>query len=232
MLNYFETVYDTDWTTAAMGGMRSDGTGTINLAGVSGSVTKAYLYWHGPTNSADPTANATVSFAGNTVVGTNIGFSDNNFWGFANSQAYRADVMSLVTGNGNYLLDNFNNAVAEINGVSLVVYYDDGNTANNRDVVTYDGNDANFANPFDGVGWTATLSNINYSGGTANLVLGVADGQDFSILDDPRVFINGSPLYPVGDQFDGTAAQDAGGSSFPGNGLLWDVQKYDATSFL
>ncbi|MGH2414946.1 MAG: hypothetical protein ACRDEA_14905, partial [Microcystaceae cyanobacterium] len=92
VLGLFETQFDTDWTSAGFGGMRGIGTGSITLSGVSGTVNQAYLYWNGPTNSSNANANANVTFDGNAVTGTNIGFSDDNFWGFDNSQAYRADV--------------------------------------------------------------------------------------------------------------------------------------------
>jgi hypothetical protein len=63
--------------------------------------------------------------------------SDSNCWSnFTNSRAYRADVTSLVGGNGAYALSNFvkgsyPNPTADINGVSLLLFYDDGNAANN-----------------------------------------------------------------------------------------------------
>jgi hypothetical protein len=45
---------DTDWTSAAVGGIgggnRHGGTGTIALSGVNGSVKQAILYWHGIDN--------------------------------------------------------------------------------------------------------------------------------------------------------------------------------------
>lgn len=228
VISYFETQYNTDWTTAAMGGMRADGQGTMTLSGVSGTVSRAYLYWHGPTNSSNPAFNANVMVNGSLISGTNIGFSQDNFWGFANSQAYRADVTSLVTGNGAYSLTGFDLGT---NGASLMVFFQDGNAANNRDVVTFDGNDANFNNNFDPNGWNASLTGINYSGGPASLVMGVSDGQNFSAGDDPITFLNGTPLYAT-DQFEGTAAQNAGGSTIPGNGLLWDIRSYDVTSLL
>jgi len=160
-LQPFTTLQDTDWTQAGVGGLRGVGTGSIALGGVSGSVTQAYLYWAGPTNSTSPTANAAVNFNGTAITGTNIGFSQDNFWNFANSQAYRADVTSLVGGNGAYSLSNFLKPDAEINGASLIVFFNDGNTANNRDVVLFDGNDANFSNPFDALGWNSSLAGIN-----------------------------------------------------------------------
>src|SRR5207247_8024802 len=101
-------VPNTDVVSAGVGGMRGgSGSSSITLSGVSGTVTQALLYWHGPTDSADPAANASVTFAGTPIVGTNIGFSDDNCWSFDNSQGYRADVTTLVTGDGSYALSGF-----------------------------------------------------------------------------------------------------------------------------
>ncbi len=226
-IGFFETRFDTDFATAFTGNMRGSGTGSITLSGVSGTVSKAYLYWHGPTNSSDPNANASVTINGNGVTGTNIGFSDDNFWGFDNSQAYRADVTSLVSGNGTYNLTDFTKpGGVEVNGASLVVFYDDGDSSNNRDVVSFDGNDANFDNPFDPIGWDVALSGIDYSGGSASMVLGVSDGQDFGLDDDGTVTINGVTFVPP-DVFEG------GGTGGPGgNGSLWDIVDFDVTSLL
>lgn len=228
-LGPFVTVQDTDWTQTGIGGLRGQGTGSISLAGVSGTVTKAYLYWAGPTNSALPTANATVSFAGTSILGTNIGFSQDNFWNFQNSQAYRADVTSLVTGNGNYALSNFLKADAEINGASLIVFFNDGNAANNHDVVLFNGNDANFDNPFDAVGWNSSLAGINYTSGNASISLHVSDGQNFGPNDDGTLLVNGTTLA-TGGIFQGDSLPSAGGGV--ANGNLWDIKTFDVTSFL
>src|SRR3990172_269693 len=133
----FETVFATDFASAGFGGMRTIGTGDITISGVSGTVTRALLYWHGPTDSADTAANASVTFAGTGITGTNIGLSSDNCWGFVNSQAYRADVTSLVTGNGTYSLANFIKASVEINGASLLVFFDAGNDTNNLHLVIF-----------------------------------------------------------------------------------------------
>ena len=81
-LTFFETRYNTDVTAAGVGGLRGAGTGTITLGGVNGTVTKAYLYWNGVTNSNDPNFDANVTVNGAAVAGTNIGFSHDNVWGF------------------------------------------------------------------------------------------------------------------------------------------------------
>ena len=228
-LQLFTTVQNTDWTQAGVGGMRGLGTGSIALSGVSGTVTQAYLYWAGPTNSSSPDANAGVLFGGTSILGSNIGFSQDNFWGFANSQAYRADVTSLVTGNGNYSLANFTKPGVEVNGASLVVFFNDGNDTNNHDVVLFNGNDANFPNPFDALGWNSSLPGINYTSGTAAISLHVSDGQNFSASDDGTLRINGTPLV-TGGIFQGATLPSAGGGV--DNGNLWDIRTFDVTAFL
>ena len=235
------TVYDTDFVSAGFGGMRGNGVGTITLAGVSGTITKALLYWHGPTNSADPTVNAAVTFADHSVTGTNIGSSGDNCWGFTNSQAYRADVTSFVSvATTSYSLSNFTKTpeeitTAEINGVSLLVFFDDGNPANNRDIVLLDGNDSNTTNTSDAAGWSATLSGINYSSGSASLQFHVSDGQHGASFTDAPVIYT-----PTGGDSATLATPDESGEIFRGdsvprasadstNGGLWDIKTFDIT---
>lgn len=228
-ISFFETQFNTDWVVAGYGGMRGLGTGTVNLSGVSGTVNQAYLYWHGPTNSTDPTINADVNFNGTNITGSNIGFSDDNFWGFNNSQAYRADVTSLVSGDGNYSLSNFTKAGAEINGVSLAVFFDDGDNTNNRDIVLFDGNDANWPNIYDPLGWNVMLSGINYTSGTASIKMGVSDGQNFGPNDDGNLQVNGTTIASGGIFQGDSVPKGAGG---PSNGGLWDLKDFDVTGFL
>lgn len=226
----FNTFNNTDVASFGIGYMRGVGTGSLNVSGVSGTVSQAYLFWHGPTNSSLSNANAAVSINGSSVTGTNIGFSDDNFWGFANSQAYRADVSGLITGNGVYSLTDFLGTDAEINGASLIVLYDDGDMTNNQDVVLFNGNDANFSNLFDADNWNATLNGVNYSGGPASLTLHVSDGQDFGATDDGELLLNGTSLG-AGGLFQGDGVQFGDGST-PPNGALWDIETYDITSLL
>jgi hypothetical protein len=230
-----ETRSGTDWVAAGVGGMRNVGSGSIQVSGVSGTVTKAYLYWHGPTNSTSPAANASVSVNNVPLTNvTNIGFSNNNCWGFQNSQAYRADVTSIVTGNGTYSLTNFGKGssstanTANTNGASLIVFFNDLDSTNNRDVVLFDGNDSNISNDFDANGWNVTLSGITYTSGTANLQLHVADGQAYT---DAALILNGTTLVPTGAIFQGTSVPSANNGP-TGNGSLWDIKTFNVTSFL
>lgn len=224
----FTTIFDTDWTTAGLGGMRGGpGTGSLSLSGVSGTVTKAYLYWHGPEDTGLAGANAAVTFAGSPIVGTSLGLSDNNCWGFADSVGYRADVTAFVTGDGIYSLAGFTKPSVDINGVSLIVFFDDGVAANNRDVVLFDGNDSNIDNAFDSPGWDISLSGITYTSGSASILFGVGDGQPF---EDDALILNGSTLVPSGSIFDGTTVPSAGNTD--PYLQLWDIKSFDVTSFL
>jgi hypothetical protein len=232
----FTTVFGTNVAYAGLGGMRgTNGSGTITLSGVSGTVTKAYLYWHGPTNSTDPASNADVTFAGHAIVGTNIGTSSSNCWDtFANSQAYRADVTAFVHGNGGFALANFSKLPnVDINGVSLVVFYNGGNPATKRDVVLFNGNDSNVAfagPPADPAGWDVTLGGINYTSGAASLDMIVSDGQTFT---DGALLVNGTTLVPAGNIFQGTTVPNASATSAStAEGGLWDIKSFPVTTFL
>ncbi len=210
-----------------VGSMRGSGTGSTAVSGVSGTVLRAYLYWNGPTNSTDPNSNANVTFDGNPVAGTNIGTASDNNWGFLNGQSYRADVTSLVSGNGAYTLSDFKNVNADINGVSLIVFYDDGSTANDRNIVLWNGNDSNVTPgpSYAPDGWDETLTNVPYPGsGSASLDLVVSDGQ--SVFADDALVVNGTTVAPAGAIFSG--------DSVPPNqaGGLWDIKSFDITSLL
>jgi hypothetical protein len=230
-LSHFQIVRNSKMASAGYGGMRNIGTGTITLSGVGGTITKAYLYWHGPTNTVDPSANDTVEFGGTTIMGENIGFSSDNCWGFLNSQAYRADVTSLVTGNGDYSLSRFIQNDANINGVSLIVFYNDSVSTTNRDFVIFDGNDSNIGNPYDETGWDVVLPGINYDSGSAQITLHVSDGQHGPSWNDDNLYLNGSVLAAGPDLFNGTSVPN-GAAAAELNGGLWDILSFDITSFL
>jgi hypothetical protein len=225
-ISYFTTVYGTDWTTAGVGGLRYSGSGTINVTGVTGPVTQSYTYWAGPTNSTDPTFNSSATINGTPVTGTNIGFSQDNFWGFANSQAYRANTTSVINGNGAYTISGLNSYT---NGAGSLVFFNDGDSSNNRDVVVFDGNDSNFASAYDSAGWNSNLDGINYVSGKAYLTFMVSDGQNFGPNDDGTIQINGVNLV-TGGIFQGSSL--CCGTGPTGNGNLWDIETFDITSFL
>jgi len=74
------TASGVDWVSAGVGGIPSD-TADITLAGVTGPVTKAYLYWDGIN------INGTIAINGNSVTGTSLGDTSTNCWGAGTSSA-------------------------------------------------------------------------------------------------------------------------------------------------
>jgi hypothetical protein len=235
-IHYGRTVFRTDYVTAGVGGLRGVGSGTIALEGVTGPVTLAVLYWHSVTTTTDPDLGATLSVNGTTVTGDHLGFSSDNCWGYANSQAWVADVTALVqaTGNGAYALTDFGGYSESVqptinpNGASLLVFFDDGDPANDRDMVVFQGNDSNMPNPYDADGWNVTLTGIDYSGGDAFLQLHVADGQQYG---DDAIILNGQVLEPRGIIFGGFSVPGDNDGPF-GNGRLWDIVTWNITSWL
>ena len=222
------TITGTDFAAFGDSGLRGVGAGEIVVSGITGTVNEAYVLWHGPTRASDPDVNVVITFGGTDVTGVNIGQSSDNCWGFSNSQAYRADVSTLVTGDGTYAYSfpGFAAGSVEMNGASLLIFYDDGDSGNNLDVAVFDGNDSNISNPFDDPGWNATLSGINYSSGTAEMLMVVSDGQTF---DDLGVAINATVLFGPGLNFQGDTLPNQGGCP---SGCLWDHRTEDVTSFL
>jgi PEP-CTERM motif len=227
-ITYAQTVFNTNFATSDIG-LRDVGAGDLTVSGITGTVTQSLLFWHGPTNSTDPAANASVTVGGQSVTGTNIGFSQDNFWGSLNSQAYRADVTSVVTGNGTVALSNFQKPNVQVNGAALFTFFNTGLSTGKRDVVLFEGNDSNFASSFDPAGWDATLSGIKYSGGSAFLTMYVSDGQNFAPDDDGTLRINGTQLA-TGGIFQGLSPKAPGAGV--DNGSLTDVETFDITSFL
>jgi len=223
-----------DYVVAGVCGV-GGGSGTITIAGVSGTVTHAYLYWHGINNSGVGAEynNPIVTINGNSVTGTSLGDATTNCWGDGSSRAFEADVTAFVAGNGPYTIAGLSDCSGcNANGASLVVVFDDGNPANNRDLVFFTGNDSNVAAGFPGEddGWHATLPGIAYAGGTVKAIFHAADGQDFS--DNSITFSTGGPPLIIPDDatlWDGISVPDAG-TSRATNGGRWDSHTLDITA--
>src|SRR5262245_17398979 len=231
-----------DWTSAGVGGVSGEGEGTISLSGVSGTVKQAFLYWHGidePEAGGDGVYdNETITFAGHQIVGTPIGDSGTNCWPtFGNttgsSRSFRADVTEFVSDNGRYTVSGLSAKEGHsANGASLIVFFDDGSSEDDRDVVVFDGNDSNVAAPGEDDGWHATLNGIQYSGGSVTAQLHAADGQAFP--DNTLTFSTAAGSVPIADTetlWDGIPSDsvlDAGTSRAP-NGSLWDIHSFDLT---
>lgn len=231
---------DTDVATFGLGGLRDIGSGTIDVTGVQGTVNEALLIWHGPTNSTSPTINADITLNGQQVSGRNAGFGHDNCWRYLNSQTYIAPVTDIVTGDGTYVIDDLlktsanGTTLANVNGVSLLIFYDDGDASNNVDsYVMYIGNDSTQRSFYDARGWDADLGTFTYSGGPVELELHVADGQayDGRSWGEGTLWLNGQTIGTGPSLFEGDTVPDAG-SATATNGALWDIKQFDITSLL
>jgi len=189
-------------------GNPAGGQGTLEVAGLSGTVNKAWLYWKGiefvsPQNGFVG-GNGTydepeIRFDGQLISGTLVAAngsvdchptSDN----FPPSGAlYRADVTSFVQarGNGSYAFSGLSNGLESVandsdahsaNGLSLLIYYDDGNSANDRRIDQYEGQLSNTEGT-----WEFEFP-LDYIGGSVELIVHVSDGQQVFILDGETVF--------------------------------------------
>ena len=228
------TIRNVDMATAGIGGIDT-GQGAITLGGVNGAVTKAYLYWHGY-NSEGAYNRPTISVNGQPVTGRSLGISSTNCWETATkpngkSGAFEADVTALVAGNGSYALAGMSQTANEhVNGASLVVLYQDANTANNRDIVMYTGNDSsNFATAFgDSDGWHASLPGIQYSSGNVFATLHVADGQTGADSSLRFTTAGGGITIPDSNSLYDGVSVPSGGVERLGNNL-WDIHTFNIT---
>ena len=150
-----ETVFNTDYVSSAIGLSGLAG-GPITVTGVNGPVTQAVLFWRGPKSLGDPNVNGTVTFDGTLVTGTSLGSSGNSSSGgpagASGGQVFGADVTPLVTGNGTYNLSGIFSGPSGLSGAGagsggglgngaagLLVFFNDGNGANNHNVTLLDG---------------------------------------------------------------------------------------------
>ena len=226
------TENNVDFTSAGIAGVGAPGSGTVTLAGISGAVQTARLYWHGV---GSPYASSNVSINGNPVVGTPIGTASTNCWPGANSVAYQADVTAYVAADGAYIITGMTSGGAgnNANGASIVVTFDDGDSNNDRDLAFFEGNDSNIFDagfPGDVAGWHAVLTPIEYDGvGSVGIELHAADGQPAveSLLTLSTV--NGAvPIPDDATLWDGISTPTEGNGR---NGLgLWDVHSFDITA--
>jgi hypothetical protein len=124
-------------------------------------------------------------FDGDEIIGTRIGGSgSNDCWPSADSTlppsaaTWRADVTEQVRarGNGDYAFSGLASKPGHsTNGMSLIVYFDDGNSANDVHVAHYEGLQSNT----EGAHF---VFEMNYAGGSVEAVLHGSDGQ--SLLTD------------------------------------------------
>jgi len=103
---------------------------TISSIPANSQILSARLYW-----AVIGTPFPTLTFEDTAVTAVEIGQTPDTCWGIGNNFIYRADVTSLVTGNGTFTASNLlstDDLSADGQGISLVVVYKDpADTRNN-----------------------------------------------------------------------------------------------------
>jgi len=259
-LGYEETLGNTNGTIFISSDLSSNLLANEISTNFSDGLPWSYSFLNDPSSTFHYIPSVTNAIITNYQVnGQCIGISGVDSWSFAPfdfqfSQAYRADVTSLVTGSGSYVLSyatpfGYNDGGlgngAGMEGASLVVIYNDPNNTNKNDIIIENGCDENSANSYDALGWSATITNIIYNTGDAiDLEFHVGDGQ-LEYL-ETALYLNGQLLAPsnpvvslttgqlIGQVFWGACPYDPT-SSFRYTfftGSLWDINNYNIVPFL
>lgn len=238
-VTFFRKFEGIDWTSAAAGGVGSQwndgGSATLTVGGVQGQIVSAYLYWRGidllARGGNGVYDNATAAFNGVAVTGVSLGTGGTGTWGSGSSQAFRADVTSLVqAGLTTYSVSGLAAKTGHsADGVSLVIVYQDGVHSNDRDLYVLDGNAVNVGPAADGP-WDVRLDGLVYRTGDVRAELHVADGQTSTDAAIRFASPDGTPvdLADRTGRFDGSSVSNFGKSRAI-NGSLWDVHRFDVT---
>ncbi len=226
--------------TAAGVGLRNRGAGTIQIMKVpaGAQVYKAFLYW----NIVDETRQArhkALSLNGKPVTGSFIGAAHSPCWTemYGSSYSYRADVTSLVRGNGSYKITGVASGITTgedpwtvhpvlplAEGASLVVIYTKSSYPTTR-VYLWEGAEYSDSSvsPYIVVGPIPALSDPV---GLVRTTAIVADGQTNS--EGPTLSVEGNPVS--GSNFAGSDPKKGGGYFTYGN--LWDTATYSVGDML
>ncbi len=194
-------------------GLRGSGTGDIVVSGIPDGavVRKAFLYWAtiGTQNLfTSPTLN------GQSVSGKVIGTAADTCWNAKGNFVYRAEVTSLVSGNGTHTIAALPSSgvfVDDSQGAALVVVYSTAGAARRTILI----NDGAVTLDYETQAYTDTIQGFVPDDPltSAQVTYIVGDGQSW--LDGDLTF-NGSVLDT---------------SAFVGSdGDYWDTLSYDVTS--
>ena len=104
-------------------------------------VEKAFLWADASGNGSPVTASITnPSSVTNSFPMTLIGTDIDKCWGYQQSDSYRADVTSIIAGNGNYIFSGFPiNSPVDIDGITMMIIYRDPAATFEGHIVIWDG---------------------------------------------------------------------------------------------
>jgi hypothetical protein len=232
-----------DYTAAGVG-LRDRTQGTIMLSGIPADahVVQAYLYW-GMLDTGESPSLKNLTFNNTPLSGTRIAIGPDTCWGRSGSFAYRADVSSLVSGNGPYDVSDvaFGGSILG-QGASLVVFWEKLG-APLKNVILLDGNVV-FPPVFSAASTFSGFLPSNPVAAKTTFVVG--DGQPFSetatFTGDAgvNIFINpftggDGPLwdtdtFDVSAQISASSSASSAGISIGGDCLMWVAQVFSITT--
>ena len=176
---------------------------TFSISGIPScaSILKAFIYSSasGPNTAITLTVTNPASST-STVALTNIGTHVDKCWGYGSSQTYRADVTSLISGSGNYVISGFPVIVGsnDTDGATLFIIYSDPSQNYTGSIVMADG-------CFVRTGGTGTVSisgfNVCATPTLASNFILVADLQKTAAA---NMMFNSSSfnyIHPIANQF-------------------------------
>ena len=201
----------------------------FNISGIPACaiVQKAFLYVGTSGNGIAITASITnPASASNTFPMTIIGQDQDKCWSYAGSYAYRADVTSIISGNGNYIISGIPTSPPltgnDADGALLIIIFSDQTQSYTGSIVLADGCQTKPPGPvtstitgFNVCGSPTTYTNfllvsdlqkvantnLNLNSTTSNYVLTTAQQQAWNFVVDPGtapVANQNSAVYNVG----------------------------------
>ena len=119
---------------------------TFAIAGIppSAVIQKAFVWCDASGNGVPISLNVTNPFAVSAAFNmTMIGQDQDKCWGYVGTFTYRADVTSLVVGNGNYTISGFPtnppNTLNDVDGATMIVIWSDPTQSWQGDINIWDG---------------------------------------------------------------------------------------------
>ncbi len=190
-LNFTEATVLTETRTAAQN-FNFGGTGfptTVSITGIPSifcsTISAAYVYMGVSYTEATPPP-ATITITNPAAVVTTVpasmrGAAAPVCWGEIGTATYRADVTSLITGNGNYTIDvnGFANKNWEVDGVTLLIVYQDHTVTYSGSIQINDGD----------IGYTMLEDSSTQHG--FNVCAATGNATAFAMLGDMQANVNG-----------------------------------------